>query len=75
MTLTETVDVYPAVGWEGERIVEAVSYDMSRLPHQYPGFREMFPQAKAAPETCDQDPPEDDSLERHGNLIGKGVIL
>ena len=70
LVVTQGGHVYAATRCEeldGQLVAEARSYHQGRLPHQVAGdLAAYFPRAEACPDSGDQDPEEDDTLEERG---------
>lgn len=75
--LDEEIEVdghlYQAVRWEGEKVAEAQSYGLLKLPHEHGAdLVKMFPRAVAAPDRGDRDLEPPCGLERRGIALGSG---
>ncbi len=71
---------FPKTLWEGEEVPEAWSYPQTCLPHQCADMDALFPEAIAAPEAGDVDPPgrcileerfDEDRLNQEGDSCQK----
>ena len=63
---------FPAQDYEGMVVPDAYEHGLDVLPHELPDVDARFPRALAADPRGDEDPIEDDSLEKRGVAIGGG---
>ena len=62
----------PGAGEEMISVPDAYEYSTTLLPHEHLHYATVFPQALAALDRGDADPPEDDSWEQRGVEVGRG---
>ena len=63
--------MFPVVTVEGVKTPDAFEHDSSLLPHEHVDLEDIFPRAVAAAQLPDQDPEDDETLEKRGEQLGR----
>jgi hypothetical protein len=62
---------FPVVVVDSVKVPDAFEHDMSLLPHEHVDLEDIFPRAVAAAQLPDQDPEDDETLEKRGEQLGR----